>query len=436
MSTGEKQIIVYFADWNLGKKPASRGGEAASIPWDRVTYVNHAFWAVRPAEDEGETSFARRDRGAAPRSRFTIVSMRPENDYGNQEPSEIDPSMPRNHFAQYERFSRQYPHVNIMLSIGGWARCGYFSEMAYTAEGRRSFVSGCIDLIRKYPWIGGIDIDWEYPGCTTAGERLPDPDADDGDEGCPIWGTVEEDGANFALLLAELRAALTEEFGEGAKKLTSCAGASTVSILPCQDWKAAAPCLDMINLMTYDMCGVWEGTTGHASSLAGTKATVEYLTAQGIPESKLCIGTPLYAIAFQMKEMDPARVVGVPAETRRATSQEIAQTECRKFEADAASGYLLAKEGVKWVKDAEFLEEKRGWHFAHDVVEGAVSMYNDDETSPYYKWFLTYEDQLSLQAKLDYINKTELAGIIIWECSQDTADYDLMTQMAENLLER
>lgn len=435
MSKNTKEIIVYFANWYLGRKPAMKGGEVASIPWDKATYVNHAFWGVKPADGTTETSFARRDRGAAPRTEFTILSMRPQNDFEDQTGSEADPALPRNHFAQYAVYSKRYPNVTIMLSVGGWARCGYFSEMAYTSSGRRSFIESCVNLIRKYPWIGGIDIDWEYPGCTTAGERLPDPDADDGDEGCPIWGTAEEDSVNFALLLAELRAALDENFGKGTKRLTACAGGSTDTILPCQDWASAAPYLDMINVMTYDLVGVWGGKTGHASSFQGTKKAAEYLAGLGIPENKLCIGSPLYAIAFLMNEMNAEKIIGAPAATHRATNDEIAQTECRSFEAQAVSGYTLKKEGVKWVKEAEFCKDGPGWHFTYNEKEGAVSLYNDDENSPCYKWFLSYEDPLSLQRKLDYINSTDLRGLVIWECSQDTADYDLITQMAENLLQ-
>ena len=434
MNTQNKQIIVYFANWYVGRKPAAKGGEVASIPWDRVTYVNHAFWAVAPADGSTETSFERRDKSAAPRSEFTILSMYPDNDYGNQAPSEMEPSLPKNHFAQYEAFSKRYPDVNIMISIGGWARCGYFSEMAYTAAGRSSFIQSCVDLIRKYPWIGGIDIDWEYPGCSTAGERQPDPNAGDGDEGCPIWGTAAEDSANFVSLLSELRTALDEHFGNGVKKLTACAGGSTTAILPRQNWAAAAPYLDMINLMTYDLAGTWDGVTGHASSFQGAKKAADYLTALGIPENKICIGSPLYAISFLMNEMNPDQIIGAPAASHRATDKEVAETECRAFEDQAVSGYTLKKEGVKWIKDTDFTKNGCGWHFAHDDKEGAAYLYNDDAASPYYKWFLTYENALSLQTKLDYINETDLAGIIIWECSQDTADYCLITQMAENLL--
>lgn len=434
MGKGKKQIVIYFADWHVGRKAAARGGEVASIPWDLVTYVNHAFWEVQPIEDKEETSFERREKKKKPRTEFTIDSMRPQFDFDNQEESELVPGLPKNHFAQYAAFSKQYPNVNIMISIGGWARCGYFSEMATTKEGRASFIQSCMELLHKYPWLGGIDIDWEYPGCSTAGERMPDPDAGDGDQGCPIWSTPEDDKQNFVFLMSELRAALTEHFGEGKKKLTACAAGAVETVLPLQDWGAVAESLDMINIMTYDLCGVWDGHTGHATSLQGTKKAVDYLKMNGVAEHKLCIGSPLYAIAFLMKEMNVNQVVAAPAELRKATNEEVASMECCAFEEEAVSGYSLVKEGVQWKMDEEFAEEKDGWHLVHDDVEGATYLYNDDEASPYYKWYLSYEDQLSLQAKLDYINNTDLAGMIVWECSQDTVEYDLLTQMAENLL--
>jgi len=417
-SRSKKEVIIYFANWNLKKKNPAQGGEVAGLPWDRVTYINHAFWAVAPLDDPEETSIQRRDRGATPRQNFTIESMCPEFDLEDWTPSEIDPRLSRNHFSQYEVFSQKYPDVTIMISIGGWARCGFFSEMAYTSEGRGTFIQSCVDLIEKYPWIGGIDIDWEYPGCSTAGERLPDPASEDGDQGCPIWGTALEDSKNFTLLLKELRAAMDDRFGKRSKKLTACAGASTTAILPMQDWAAFAQHLDLINIMTYDISGVWDGVTGHASCLKDTKKAVKYLTALGIPEEKLCIGSPLYAISFLMKktplgEMD---LIGIPSETFRASAREITEAESRAFEYEAVA------------------HDTAGWHKVYDPDAGATCLYNDDPASPHYNWFLTYEDSTSLQGKLNYINKTSIAGIIVWEASQDTSDYDLISQMAEHLL--
>ena len=142
---GGKEIIVYYPNWKLG----SRNGNVEDIPWENVTMVNHAFWEVFPLSDENETSFERRAAGRAARTEFGIRSTLPEND-------EII-------FAKYREYHELYPDVKILISVGGWSRCGFFSEMAYTEEGRAGFVKACVDLIKENDWISGIDIDWEYP---------------------------------------------------------------------------------------------------------------------------------------------------------------------------------------------------------------------------------------------------------------------------------
>ena len=108
LNKNKKEISVYFANWNLDRLPAEQSGEVAGIPWDCVTNIKHAFWQVAPADGTTETSFERRDRGEAPRIEFTIKSMWQKNDMEDQAPSAIDPSMPRNHFAQYKVFAKRY----------------------------------------------------------------------------------------------------------------------------------------------------------------------------------------------------------------------------------------------------------------------------------------------------------------------------------------
>jgi len=429
-SDDPKQVVVYFANWYLGNgSPISQNGEVAGIPWDKVTYINHAFWAVAPADGSTQTSFEQRTSGEGARTAFKIVSTNSQNDYEDSTASSVDSSLERNHFAEYAFYSEKYPDVNIMISIGGWTACGYFSEMAYTEQGRSSFIDSCIDLMDTYTWIDGIDIDWEYPGGSRDGERLPEGE---GDQGCPIFGSATEDSVNFAALLSELRAAMDEHYGEGVKKLTACASSSTGWTLPMQDWSAFAPHLDMINIMTYDMAGLWDGFTGHASSFWSSKAAAAYFLGLGIPAEKLCIGSPMYATGFLMQTI-PSNPLGASIENRKPTSTELDETTVRSFEAEAVSGYTVKQEGSRWVMDTAFDEEGTGWHMSYDEKKGAAYLYNDDTASPYYKWFLSYENPLSLQEKLDYINEKNLAGIIVWENSQDTADHDLISQMSDNL---
>lgn len=412
----EKQVVVYFPNW----KPDIEGGTVADIPWEDVTYINHAFWGIAPADGTTETSFERRISGEGARTEFKIESTEPEFD--------------EKHFADYAEYSEKYPDVNIMLSIGGWTRCGYFSEMAFTPEGRQSFIQSCLDVMDQYPWIDGIDIDWEYPGGSKDGERLPE---DEIDQGCPIFGTYVDDNNNFESLLSELRTALSEHYGEGAKKLTACASASTGWTLPMQKWEKFAPYVDLINVMTYDLAGTWDGKTGHASSFIGAKSGAVYFMLLDIPMSKVCIGSPLYGTPLLMKEIpESGNVVGVPIEDHKATMEDVHETMMRSFEEEAVSGYSVKQDGVKWVMGDSFENEGTGWHYNYDEKTCAAYLYNDDENSEYYKWYISYENHLSLQAKLDYINEKNLAGIIVWECVQDTKDHEFIGQMADNLLEK
>ena len=429
-----KEVIVYFPNWNLGNKAAERSGEVAGIPWDSVTFINHAFFRVEIADGTTESTFDWRAAGNKPRTKFCIASTDPYVDFEDSTPSSVDSSMPRNHFAEYAVYSEKYPDVNIMISVGGWTDCGYFSEMAYTEEGRTSFIDSCMELMKEYPFIDGIDLDWEYPGGSNDGERLPEGE---GDEGCPIWGGKIEDTENFAKLCKGLREAMDENFGAGTKYLTACSSASTGWTLPNQNWVIAEPYLDYINAMTYDMAGTWDGITGHCTSLTAVKGIYNYFATRDIPLEKVNMGTILSATSFYIKgDMDLAHLVNAEIDpTKTLPNGSITMEEIEQFEKEAVSGYTVKyeKDG-RAVKDKDFDKGGVGWHFYFDEKAGASYMVNDDPESPYYKYYLSYESPLSLQAKLDFAHKYKMAGIIVWEVSADDAKYPMIHQMKDNLL--
>lgn len=432
MRPAKQEVIVYFAGWHLqGKNPAFHG-EVAGLPWEKVSYVNHAFWCVEPEQMPGVSSFDRRASGLGPRTQFRIIPLCPEADLENKEQSSIVPGLPKNHFAQYTFFAQKYPDVSILLSIGGWTRCGYFSEMAYTAEGRASFISSCLELLKQYPWIDGIDIDWEYPAGSLDGERYADPSAPE-DQGCPIWGSAQEDRTNFTALLAELRLAMDKAYGCGVKKLTACASGSIERTLPCQDWKSAAEYLDLINIMTYDLAGVWDGVTGLASSAAQSEACATYFQQLGIPLNKLCLGSPLYATSFQMREITTLPI-GSPVTPEKPTVDTIDQLQLDQWIDDIVDGYSVRFENGRYFIGEAFNKSSTGWHLRYDIENGSPYLYNDDISSSYFSWFLSFEDELSLQRKLDFITQSGLGGIIVWESSLDTGRNRLITQMYNQLI--
>ena len=277
---------VYFPSWHIASDP--RCG-VDSLPWDRLDTVHHAFWKVSP-----------RDGG------YALESLDSRAD--------TDPANPAAHFPLYEKYLQKYPRVRVLLSVGGWTDSGCFSEMSLTKESRASFIRSCLDTLTAYPFLTGLDLDWEYPGVARNGGE--------NDEGNPVLG---DDRTNFTLLLKELRQALDRQFGEGNKRLTICAGASE-RILSHQDYAALHPYVDRINLMTYDLAE--SRITGHHAPLYGdpsADSAVRYLEKCGVPERKIAIGSPLYSHGWRDAEYKNA--VGVPEKRSQGLHPDVEKRE-------------------------------------------------------------------------------------------------------------
>ena len=369
----EPVATVYFPNWNVY---SDNTNQVKNLPWDRIDCINHAFWKIAPKNGG-----------------YAIVSTDPWAD--------TDESNPLAHFPQYAQYAKKYPNVKILLSIGGWTCCGYFSEMALTEESRASFIQSCLDTLDRYPFLSGLDIDWEYPGVARKGGGS--------DEGCPVKG---DDKTNYTLLLKELRQALDAHFGAGQKQLTVCAGGSA-STLSRQDYAALFPYVDRINLMTYDLAGSYNAYTGHHTALFGNTsadAAVKYLQGQGVPASKIAIGSPLYSHSWKLKKLG------------------------KKIVGSAASG--LNGGDLTW-RQLRALEEKAieegapGWHMGYDEKAEAAYLWNDDPASPDYLTFHTYESARSLDPKLSYIRVHGLGGLIVWQSGGDSAgdDWPMITRM-------
>ena len=373
----EPGVTVYFPNWNIYSDSRC---DVKGLPWDRLDCVNHAFWEVIP-QDGG----------------FAVVSTDPWAD--------TDPDNPVAHFPQYAECAEKYPDTKILISIGGWTDSGHFSEMALTAESRGSFIQSCLETLDACPFLSGLDIDWEYPGVAR------DPE-DESDEGNPVVG---DDRTNYTLLLKELREALDEHFGAGKKILTVCAGASVGWSLSMQDYASLHPYVDRINLMTYDMAGPWEETTGHHTALLGensAETAVNYLLDQGVPAEKIAIGSPLYSHGWKMNEPAQDTVGAAAAPIGDQTWHDLLPLE-----------------------QAAVPEGTPGWHMGYDEQKEAGWLWNDDPASSDYLAFYTYDTAASLQAKLDYINEHGLGGLIVWEVHGDSIDNDwpMITRMHNTL---
>ena len=392
-----KNIIVYFPNWGI-YNAAHKSMTVGMMPWDKITVVNHAFFEV-----DSSNKLASIDTFAD----FDKTMEHSEGWNSNQL---------RGHFGEYKYYKGKYPNVKILVSIGGWTRGENFHSMASSAANRAVFVKSLIDFLKTYPFIDGFDIDWEYPGIN----RAPDPN-DQYDKGCPGG---PEDKHNFTLLLKEIR----EAYNSSAMpdKILTIAASAGYDKLELQEPDQYAPYLDWLNVMTYDFHGAWETTTGHHAGLyanpndtAGsspvdikgrynTDAAMKNLTEiYKIPSSKLNAGTPYYSRGWKGVTGGNNGMFGTG--TGAATgSWDNPQSPGGQYP------YFTLKT----------MENANGFVKYRDDYAKTPWLYNAGQGI-----LLSYEDTTSLSARCDYINNNGFGGLIVWDITGDTNNFE-MTNLA------
>lgn len=277
--------------------------------------------------------------------------------------------------AQVVALKQAQPSLRVVISVGGWTADG-FSQAASSAEGRQRFATSAAQLVAKHH-ADGLDIDWEYPGHGESG-----------------IASSPADRANFPLLLAATRKALDALPGHHTLSAAVADGAFVDGV----DIPAANRYLDWFNLMTYDFNNSLTPTTGHHSGLhpsalapadarTGDRAVAQFLAA-GVPASKLFIGAAFYGRQFdQVKPV--ANGVYQPY---------------GKYGGEHPWPELKAK----------FID-RNGFERYWDADAQAPYLWNASTGT-----FITYDDPQSIAAKVAFVKKQHLGGVMYWEQSEDT----------------
>jgi len=284
-------------------------------------------------------------------------------------------------YAYLVALKKQNPDFTVLVSVGGWLWSDKFSDVSLTPQSRTIFEDSVMDFLARYD-LDGLDIDWEYPGLPGSTNNFR-----------------PQDGHNFTLLLAELRA----RFDRQAKKthrrlyLTIAAG-SGQDYLAHTEMMQDQQYLDTVNLMAYDYVEPGGDTlTGNHAPLLhdpedsrnfSADQSVRYFEMAGVPAEKILLGVPFYG-----------HVWGQVADVNHGYLQPGKQIPNAYSSFDAVSSTML----------------KQGYLRYWDVPASVPYLYNPDKHI-----FVSYEDTESLAVKCRYIIKNKLGGVMFWDYSGDT----------------
>ena len=249
----------------------------------------------------------------------------------------------------------------VLLSLGGCGDSDGFPLMAADVATRSSFILNltAFCLTNHYD---GADIDWEYPSNAT-------------------------DKQNLTLLVQELRA----YWNQVAPTLMI-----TMTIDPtywCGQYynvEVLHPLLDWIGVMTYDYYGSWYDMTGHNAPLysdpldpnaAGStdESIRQYFhTMRGVPLNKMVSGIPFFGTVF---------------------------TGTTQLYAPAGGGDQYAYSDLYAL----------GYTYHWDAVSQVPYLTSPNNGG----LFVTLDDATSVRLKCQYAKAQGLAGVMIWEISQD-----------------
>lgn len=398
-----KEVVAYFAQWGVYGRDYHVKDIVTSGSAEKITIINYAFGHIKDGECIMTTQLGVMDAYADYQKSYSAAeSVDGVADSWSQDL--------RGNFNQLKKLKAMYPHIRVLISLGGWTWSGDMSDAALTPQSRQQAVASCIDIYingnlpvadgagglgAAAGVFDGIDIDWEYPATA----------------GLPSNTYRPEDTENFTLLLEEFRTQLDAIDPNLMLTIATGAGVDKYELIELDQIHQH---LDYINLMTYDFHGAWENTTNfHAPLYASNDdpatypqseynihSTVQGFLNGGVPAEKLIIGIPFYGRGWN----------GV--------------TNSNNGLYQAAGGGAPATYEAE-VEDYKVLKNFAGQTFRDPITRAFWKF--DGNT------FWSYDDEQVISEKMAYINANGLAGAMAWALDGDDSDGTLMSAIHDGL---
>ncbi|KAF9558513.1 glycoside hydrolase family 18 protein [Agrocybe pediades] len=334
--------------------------------------------------------------------------------------------------------------TRVVISIGGWGGCYYFSQAASTAANRTKFVASIGSFVNTFN-LDGVDLDWEFPNSAGAGQPYS-----------------AADSANLLSLFKALRVSL------GPCKIISAAVSHTPWLgsngRPLTDVSAYAKEMDYICIMNYDVWGA-SSTPGPNAPMADLCKTSKQPTASAagalaawsaakFPASKMLLGIALYGYVSKSSKtvltgssMPSPEMVFLHKEEKESGDGKVITSFLNGAHPNTGEpdGEMKAMASLTgwWGKQIPFNEivkagalQKRsdgnygqagGFTMGWDDCSNTPYLFNQSQTT-----VVTYDDTWSITDKAKLAKSSGMAGCFTWSLDQDDG-YTLHNAMRKGL---
>jgi chitinase len=381
----KKKIIGYLAQWDI----YGRNYHIKDIPGNKLTHIMYAFCLPNPSQEDYDLlkknyPFPPLPYYAPPKLAEGAFAIHDEYAFNTQ-------------VEEFDALKKKYPHLKICISMGGWSLSWNMSKVMKDAVLRKRFITTSVDAIIKYNF-DGFDLDWEYPGKQGVG-----------------YNSVDEinDKKNIELFFKELRTELNTRIPNKYIEISVATGCNPIVL---EQYKDCSPLLDYINLMSYDYYGSW-GDGGHNSALFDNplqKATESKFNAHDsvqimlkyFPAEKIGLGIPFYGRGWSKLEKDPSKpnapiIFGLNKGSPGVT---------KSVNTGGEPGLTCWKDLRDWVNKSPNVE-------TFDDISKTNYCTNPSTGETW-----SYDNPKSVSIKCKYVNENKLAGVMIWQLSDDVRD--------------